>query len=595
MIAARPYRLGRLSSIGGILPPSPGDGDCGCCYCGGRMPPVLRGAAVTVVFQLKLFLESKLILHLKLFLRPSMVIWVALLAVLVGSPLEVGAEVADVPSQIVPVAIPNAKPRNVVFILSDDHRYDAMSFMGHGIAETPRMDEMAKTGVHLKNAFVTTSLCSPSRASILTGLYTFRHRVIDNQRAVPEGTLFFPQYLLKAGYKTGFVGKWHMGHASDEPRPGFDYWVSFKGQGHYLPPNPNYTLNVNGKRVKQDGYITTELTRYALEFLQQQKNSDVPFMLYLSHKAVHGDFVPEEKYRGQFADKPFKLPASAVPVGHNKLNRPRWLLDQRNSWHGMDFPLHSDESIERIYKAYCEALCSVDDSIGQVLDQLKAMDIYDETLVIYMGDNGYMFGEHGLIDKRVAYETSSRVPMLMQCPELLEGGTVVDEVVANIDIAPTIMEAMGLEKPSFMDGQSFLPLAAGTKIPWRDYFLYVYYWEPNYPQTPTHFSLRGDQYKYTTYYGLWDTDELFDIQADPMEQHNLIHDPDFANQKNAMQGRLYEMMEELGGMHIPINAPRGRQQNKRLRSKGIDGRSGEKAADFPRSMIVDEPLRKILK
>ncbi len=517
--------------------------------------------------------------------------------------------VVPVPNSVQIDSIPNAKPRNVVFILSDDHRYDAMSFMGHPIAETPRMDAMAQNGVHLKNAFVTTSLCSPSRASILTGLYTFRHRVIDNQRAVPEGTLFFPQYLQKAGYRTGFVGKWHMGGGSDEPRPGFDYWASFKGQGHYLPPNPNYTLNVNGRRVKQNGYITTELTDYALEFLKQQETSETPFFLYLSHKAVHGDFVPDEKYKGKFADKPFTLPPSSKPVGKNTLNRPRWLLDQRNSWHGMDFPLHTTDSIEKIYKSYCEALCSVDDSIGAVMDQLKAMSIYDETLVIYMGDNGYMFGEHGLIDKRVAYETSSRVPMLMQCPDLLKAGSVVDEVVANIDIAPTVMEAMGLQTPPHMDGQSFLPLAKRAASPnvrqqeasdsgptaWRDYFLYVYYWEPNYPMTPTHFSLRGNQYKYTTYYGLWDTDELFDIKADPMEQNNLIHNPKFARQRAEMQSRLYEMMEELGGMNIPMNAPRGRQQNKRLRSRGVQGRSGEKAADFPEAMIVEEPLRTILK
>jgi len=505
------------------------------------------------------------------------------------------ASVVPVPTEIVPEKDSNAKPRNVVFILSDDHRYDAMSFMGHPFAQTPHMDAMAKNGVHLKNAFVTTSLCSPSRASILTGLYTFRHRVIDNQRAVPEGTLFFPQYLQKAGYNTGFVGKWHMGSANDNPRPGFDFWVSFKGQGNYYPPTPNYTINVNGKRVKQDGYITPLLTRYAMDFLKLQEGSDKPFMLYLSHKAVHGPFTPEEKYKGILKDKPMIDAASAGAVDGNTLNRPRWLLDQRNSWHGMDFPLHSAETVEQLYKNYCEALCSVDDSIGAVMDRLKEMGIYDETLVIYMGDNGYLFGEHGLIDKRVAYETSSRVPMLMQCPELFKGGTVVDEVVANIDIAPTIMEVMGLKKPAHMDGASFIPLAQGKEIPWRDYFLYVYYWEQNYPQTPTHFCLRGDQYKYTTYYGVWDTNELFEIQADPMEQKNLIHDQAFAKTKTAMQKRLYEMMEELGGMNIPINPPRGRQQNKRLRSRGVHGQGGEEAADFPEAMIVDEPLRKLFK
>ncbi len=469
------------------------------------------------------------------------------------------ADVVPVPDTVVPEKIERARPRNVVFILSDDHRYDAMSFMGHQFAETPHMDALAANGVHLKNALVTTSLCSPSRASILTGLYTFCHRVIDNQRAFPEGTLFFPQYLQKAGCNTGFVGKWHMGHANDEPRPGFDYWVSFKGQGKYLPPTPDYTINVNGKRVKQDGYITPLLTEYAKDSLKQQ-NSDKPFFLYLSHKTVHDPFTPEDKYRGKLAQTPFVRPRSAEPDKDNLRNRPRWLLDQRNSWHGMDFPLHSADDIEALYKNYCEALCSVDDSVGAVLEQLKQMGIHDETLVIYMGDNGFMFGEHGLIDKRVAYETSIRVPMLMQCPELFQGGTVVDEVVANIDIGPTVMEAMGLRKPAHMDGDSFIALAQGKDIPWRDYFLYAYYWEQNYPQTPTQFSLRGDRYKYTTYYGVWDTDELFDIQSDPMEQNNLFHDPKFAKQKTQMRDRLYVMMEAFGGMNIPMNPPRGRQQ-----------------------------------
>ena len=506
------------------------------------------------------------------------------------SAVAANADVTPVPSEVVSEKIDGAKPRNVVFILSDDHRYDAMSFMGHPFAKTPHMDAMAKNGVHLKNAFVTTSLCSPSRASILTGLYTFRHRVIDNQRPVPGGTLFFPQYLQKAGYKTGFIGKWHMGHANDDPRPGFDYWFSFKGQGKYYPPGPRYTINENGNRVKQDGYITTLLTKKAVQFIEDQKGADEPFFLYLSHKAVHGPFTPEPKYDGSLANEPFTVPKSGELLTNNKKNRPRWLLDQRNSWHGMDFPLHTGTDIETFYKSYCEALRSVDDSIGAVMEQLKKLGIYEDTLVIYMGDNGYMFGEHGLIDKRVAYETSARVPMLMQCPSIIKGGSVVENVVANIDIAPTVMEVMGLKKPAHMDGQSFLPLAMGqTSAPWRDYFLYCYYWEQNYPQTPTHFSLRGDKFKYTTYYGVWDTDELFDIQRDPDEQKNLIHDPKFANIKKRMQDRLYEMMDELGGMQIPLNPPRGRQQNKRLRDK-----NGVEAADFPEAFIVDEPLRKEL-
>jgi N-acetylglucosamine-6-sulfatase len=251
----------------------------------------------------------------------------------------------------------------------------------------------------------------------------------------------------------------------------------------------------------------------------------------------------------------------------------------------VDFPYHSELDIEGFYKRYCETLCSVDDSIGRVLQQLKDMGIYEDTLVIYMGDNGFMFGEHGLIDKRVAYEPSMRVPMLVQCPALIKGGTVVTQMVGNIDVAPTVMEAMGLQKPAHMDGDTFLPLVRGKTVPWRKDFLYVYYWEKNFPETPTTFALRSDRYKYITYYGLWDADELYDIQHDPNETHNLLYDPAYQKTAKSMENKLYAEMGELGGMEIPLNQPRGGSNNKRLR-----GRGGEQAAEFPLPMVVDEPI-----
>jgi len=495
--------------------------------------------------------------------------------------------IEPVPAEVVPQRIEGAKPRNVVFILSDDHRYDAMSFLGHQFAKTPYMDSMAKNGVYLKNALVTTSLCSPSRASILTGLYSFRHRVIDNNRLVPKGTIFFPQYLQKAGYSTGFIGKWHMGGETDAPRPGFDYWVSFRGQGWYVSPRPNYTLNVNGKRVPQEGYITDELTDSALEFLSKQKPAEKPFFLYLSHKAVHANFTPAKRHEDKFAKLPFKRPETEAKIDPKGTTKPRWLRDQRNSWHGVDFPYHSELDVERYYKRYCETLCAVDDSIGRVLAKLDAMGILDETLVVYMGDNGFMFGEHGLIDKRVAYEASIRVPMVMQCPDLFKGGTVVDQVVANIDIAPTVMEAMGLAKPPHMDGASFISLAQKKDVPWREHFLYVYYWEKNFPQSPTVFAIRGDRYKYITYYGLWDCDELYDLQNDPDEKKNLLYEPGYAKIAKKLERQLYTKMDELGGLQIPLNPPRGGYQNKRLRRRG-----GDDAAEFPAPLVLDEPIHK---
>jgi N-acetylglucosamine-6-sulfatase len=516
----------------------------------------------------------------------GLMLWHAMRTLLCFTLMVVGmdAAVIPVPIEVVPERIPGVKPRNVVFILTDDHRYDAMSFMGHQFAQTPHLDSLARQGVHVKNAFVTTSLCSPSRASILTGLYTFRHRVIDNNRPIPPGTVYFPQYLQRAGYATGFFGKWHMGGEDDSPQPGFDRWVSFRGQGHYVAPGPDYTLNVDGKRVRQKGYITDELTDYALDWMKQQKPAERPFFLYLSHKAVHAEFKPAERHEGTLTGKFFERAASEANVEGNYRGKPRWVRDQRNSWHGVDFPYHSGLDIEGYYKRYCETLSAVDDSLGRVLAQLKEMGIHDETLVIYMGDNGFMFGEHGLIDKRVAYETSIRVPMLVQCPELFRGGTVIEQVVANIDVGPTILEVMGLEKPGHMDGMSFVPLAQGRSVPWRDHFLYVYYWEKNFPQSPTVFSLRGDRYKYITYYGLWDVDELYDLEADPGETRNLLYDAQHRGIAEEMERKLYAMMAELGGMEIPLNAPLGGSQNKRLRDRG-----GERSADFPEELVLDGP------
>ena len=478
------------------------------------------------------------------------------------------------------------KPRNVVFVLTDDHRYDAMGFMGHPFLETPHLDSLASNGVHLKNAFVTTSLCSPSRASILTGLYTHKHRVIDNNRLVPEGTLFFPQYLQKAGYKTGFIGKWHMGGAHDDPRPGFDHWISFRGQGNYLPPGPKYTLNVNGDRVKQKGYITDELTDYAVEWLEEQKDGEQPFFLYLSHKAVHANFTPAKRHEDRYKDADLSFLPRGKEISASK-DAPRWVRDQRNSWHGIDFSYHSDRGLDYLYRRYCESVLAVDDSVGRVLQQLKDMGIHDETLVVYMGDNGFMWGEHGLIDKRVSYEASIRVPMMMQCPDLYEGGKVVENVIGNIDIGPTILHAAGLGTPDYMDGVSFLDLPNQPEMDWRDYFLYVYYWEKNFPQSPTQFALRGDRFKYITYYGLWDVDELYDLKTDPGETNNLINHPDYKSVAKDLENRLYAMLGDAGGMDIPMNQPRGNSQNKRWEERG-----GKEAADFPKSIVVEKPLNR---
>ncbi|HVG37865.1 MAG TPA: sulfatase [Pyrinomonadaceae bacterium] len=474
--------------------------------------------------------------------------------------------------------MPNAKPRNVIFILTDDHRYDALGFLhSQPFIETPNLDALARGGVHLKNAFVTTALCSPSRASILTGLYAHRHRVVDNNNPVPADLIFFPQYLQRAGYETAMIGKWHMGGESDDPQRGFDYWVSFRGQGTYLP-NPN-GLNVNGRRVPQRGYITDELTDYALGWLKDRR-SDRPFFLYLSHKGVHSDFVPPERYKNRQAGKVFTPPRTMRP--ENVKDAPAWVRNQRNSWHGVDFPYHSDLDIGEYYKRYAETLMGVDDSVGRVMSYLKENNLSDSTLVIYMGDNGFAFGEHGLIDKRTAYEESMRVPMIAHCPELLKGGTTINQVVANIDVGPTILEAAGIKTPSDLDGSSFLAIAEGKQSPWRDTLLYEYYWERNFPQTPTMHALRGERYKYIHYHGIWDTDELYDLQADPLESKNLITSPEHQPVIREMNRRLFETLAQTAGMYIPLYRDAGQQQNLRLES-------GSAPAKFPDHLEVKRP------
>ncbi len=475
------------------------------------------------------------------------------------------------------------KKRNVIFILTDDHRYDAMGFLkGQSWLQTPQMDRMAAEGVHFKNAFVTTALCSPSRASILTGVYAHRHRIVDNNTPIPQGTTFFPSYLQKNGYKTGFFGKWHMGAETDEPKPGFDQWVSFRGQGTYLP-SPN-GLNVNGKKVPQKGYITDELTQYALDWMRTIPK-DQPYFLYLSHKAVHSEFIPADRHKGKFQNEKFVYPPTMAASGEMAQHRPMWVQNQRNSWHGVEFPYHSELDIEDYYKRYAETLLAVDESIAAVFEELRKRGELDSTLVIYMGDNGFAFGEHGLIDKRTAYEESMRVPMLARCPELFSGGKTVKEVVANLDIMPTVFDVTGTPVPKGLDGRSWLPIVQGRSTEWRKELLYEYYWERNFPQTPTMHALREDRYKFIRYQGIWDVDELYDLQEDPLESRNLIFSEKHQEIVKRMREKLFDILEETGGMNIPLHRDRGGQQNLRSpdRSKG---------AEFPNEIKRRPPQRK---
>ncbi len=475
--------------------------------------------------------------------------------------------------------IENSQPRNVIFILSDDHRWDFMGFMNKvPWLETPVMDRLAREGAHFPNAFVTTSLCSPSRASILTGTYSHSHTVVDNQAPDPGDLIFFPQYLQNSGYQTAYVGKWHMGDANDSPRPGFDHWVSFRGQGVYYNPS----LNVNGERVTYDDstYMSDVLTEYALDFLKN-RDEEKPFFLYLSHKAVHAEFSPAKRHRDSYADKELIYPPSFrtsdqpirgkrnfgaggpdFRVPHLEPNMtdsyygpgrmPDWQKMQREGWHGVDYMYHGRMDFEEFFRRYCETLRGVDESIGSVMSYLEEAGLDESTLIIYMGDNGFSFGEHGLIDKRHFYEESAKVPFLVRCPELFEGGQTMNSMVQNIDIAPTVLELAGLQSPDYFHGASILPVLQGNTDGWRNRIFYEYYWEYDFPHTPTMHGVRTDRYKYIRYHGIWDTNEFYDLQEDPHETNNLIAAPEHQELIKSLAGDIYDWLETTNGLQIPL-------------------------------------------
>jgi arylsulfatase A-like enzyme len=328
-----------------------------------------------------------------------------------GAAAQPGSHAAPADSPT-PRRAPAQQPRNIVLILSDDHRYDFMGFMDSApqFLETPALDRMAERGAHIRNAFVTTALCSPSRASILTGQYAHRHRVVDNTSPIPPGTVFFPEHLQRAGYQTAYIGKWHMGEdaESDAPRPGFDHWISFRGQGVYHDP----VLNVDGARRQFAGYTTDLLTDHALAWLDGVRASatDRPFFLMLAHKAVHAEFEPARRHVGRYDTVAIPYPETMANTVSNAIGLPRWAQEQRYSWHGVEHMFHGALDFDTFYRAYTETLLALDESVGRIVDYLDDSGLSESTLVVYMSDNGFLLGEHGLIDKRQAYEESIRIP-----------------------------------------------------------------------------------------------------------------------------------------------------------------------------------------
>jgi arylsulfatase A-like enzyme len=403
---------------------------------------------------------------------------------------------------------PGRRP-NIIFVLTDDHRYDCLGAAGHPFLVTPNMDRLANEGIMFENAFVTTSLCSPSRASFLTGQYASVHGVINNfSRWDEQKNVTFLAHLKEAGYDTAFIGKWHMPGGGLPELPGVDLFISFTkkdGQGDYY----DCPIYKNGQLVTEprNPYITEDLTDYAIEFINQQRQN--PFCLYLSHKAVHHDWRPPKHLAGMYqdADLSFLPPES----------------DTFDTWTGLNWLEGTMGLMHPVYRRYCECITSVDEQLGRIIALLAEKGILDDTVIVYCGDNGYIWGEHRLYAKHWPYEESIRIPYLVRYPGLIEApGRRASQMVLNIDLAPTLLALAGARIPGEMQGESFGPIMKNKDAPGRDAFIYELFRDfPFGGRVPAHKALRTGQYKYIEWEACRDP-ELYDLSADRREMKNLM-------------------------------------------------------------------------
>ncbi len=449
------------------------------------------------------------------------------------------------------------RPRNVVVIMTDDQRFDGFSFMGHPFLSTPNLDRLVSEGAWCAEAFVTTSLCCPSRASMLSGLYAHAHGVLNNQSELAASVPTYAQFLTHAGLDTAYIGKWHMGAKNPHPRPGWKRWIGFRGQGRYTYPGPDKLdpldrgFSYDGTMQRKEGYVTDLLTDEAVTYLQSRQGHDTPFCLMVAHKACHAPFVPAPRHAEAFAD----AAAPDVPPDTDEVyaGLPDWLRRlRRNTVFGVDEPYGTWPDFTSWYRDYHRTLLAVDEGVGRILTAIQAAGLQERTVVLFVSDNGFMHGEKGVLDKRNAYETSIRIPLLAWAPGWIPAGLRIDPMVLNLDLAPTILELMGLHPPEHLHGRSLVPLLKGGTPKWRQDFLYEYFHERMFPTTPTVLAVRTATHKWITYRGTDTPPELYDLQADPAETTNLAEVPDSANRRKGLNNRLKRQAKRTGLLPDPV-------------------------------------------
>jgi len=462
---------------------------------------------------------------------------------------------------------PATKP-NIIFIVVDDIRFDEFGAAGHAYLQTPNIDRLAANGVMFTRAYHAVPLCSPSRASILTGQYPSTHGIIDNvaRNLASHQLKTFPRSLQQAGYDTAFVGKWHMGN-DPTPRPGFDHWVSIPGQGRTINPE----LYENGKIHTVTGYITDVLTDRVVSFIEQKR--DRPFFVYLGHKAMHPDShqlddgsldlsfpranIPAPRHRGRYEKNVFPRRPNAKVTSDSLLGKPairRALARKESSEMAEQFGAVLDhKTCEETIRRRAEMLLAVDESLGRIVETLEKEKKLANTLIVFTSDNGYFYGEHGLsLERRLPYEESIRNALLLQYPARIKPGTLCNDIVITVDLAPTALEAAGVPIGNHIQGRSLLPLIAGRAKNWRRFgYIEFYAFENPFPWLVDmdYRAVVSDQFKYIHWIQHPQENELYDLSNDPYEQHNLIKDKESKPVVDTMRSELQRLQTEALGLN----------------------------------------------
>ncbi len=455
---------------------------------------------------------------------------------------------------------------NIVMILTDDHAAHSIGCYGSVVNRTPRIDEIAENGARFDSCFVTNSLCSPSRASILTGTYSHVNGVFTLWTPIDASQPTFITQLKAAGYRTAMIGKWHMGDGAGHNPEGFDYWDVVINQGEYW--NPRF-LSESGLRTVE-GYATDIITDLAFDWLESLEGDD-PWCVLIYHKAPHRSWEPKPEHKAMYAD-PVPVPATffddyesrtasarrvAMRVAEN-LSKEDLKEDPPE---GLSYEDEAVWKYQRFMQDYLACVESVDENVGRVIDWLRERDEFDDTLLMYASDQGFFLGDHGWFDKRLMYEESIRMPLVLSYPRKVAAGQVVDQIVSNVDWAQTILDAAGAEPHERMQGRSFFPDLLGdeNEVPPADGFYYRY-WEHDdwFHKAPAHYGYRTDRYKIIYYYndglGLpgagfytypveW---ELYDLVSDPEELHNVYGDPAYATIREELKAAMWREQSRLG-------------------------------------------------